>query len=1320
MAPSSRLSGLFLIVIFGAVGYLIVTRTATTPSESRTSSPRSTTERSDVTAGVTPAVDEASAPSITDDSAPLPAWRWGVVHNQDGNPVADAEVFLWVDSGRYRLTRIAATTRTDSRGRYTLRGRAGPDDLYAAVQIRRPDYEIASPAKVNVRRGNWGRWFEPGTDFDDDRQPITDTVEPGTTPPPTDARLESEVRPVVLVDGVRFFGTVDAPAPELQGATILPGGWPVNADGSFVAWYADAETEVGAVTPRGGWASSVGPGAIELTPRRDPKTITVVDDAGPVAGVIVRTTPHSAKWLSVDVLTDSDGRVTLVDIEESSVRVVSPSHASEVVDDEQRAAGVAHLAAAGWLTLQLVPVTPIPRFTGRGRGFVFERRAHAYRSHPIEAIESSERIEWPGYLPSHLSWTPGPIAHRLGLITLDAGAAITIDVVDPEGVAVVGARVAHQRKRATTDARGRARLAPFPRLGVVTLSVSADGWAAARRDVEVNAANEHITIQLDPQATLSMTVASSSGNPIVAEVSSWSHTIEFETESDGRVSSQVVPAHAEIQLYVASAEDQSRFLVVRPLHPGEHRDLGVVTLDAAARVAVLVRDDNGRPVENAAVHAESSTMNSYATTDTKGECVVTGLSTGRYRITAYESDDDGAACALPQIVELTLDEVPQLEFQLPATRSHTLTVVSQTGDPVEGADVNFSWRGGIPYLWGTTDENGLVEVDGLFEGVWVIDVDSGTHRSFEQTVSTLKDLPTVITLVRAPTLVVTFEADEELDGHDLQLYVGEHELRSEVIELDQVRFEGLTPGAAEVSFRCRDAQSPTYPITLPDNGDDVYLAIDLQRALTRGVLEVIVVNHDGRTVHRARVVANEQSSGSNADGVIAVEYIEEPGWITIVIDGVARIRIDDPVAKAIDGRLTVTAGPAGRLRVRLVDGGTGHEQPWADSTRIELSPPHASTDPRVLGGEGLVAEHSLATGNWSLATWWLDEEVDRREILIKPGIVTEVVVSLPPAFPVEGRITSQDRIHALLWQRVGALANDVSMTVAEDGTYAGRLRVAGEYLVTSMGSRGLKTRTVSVDGAARLDFDFGGRRTGRVVVHRARLGSDLRCLFLTNTVIAGAEVANDGTFSVNSLPAGSYEWILSSRRSSWIHREVIVIPTDDDPIYLAVAKTRPLAVHVLNPRIGQELSIGYLYEGSYFLADTAGRAPHEPSLAPKGSALVPSYARQIVVTDQTGRSAFVEREPGVESVQVELLPGGTVDLSRFHLDRTHLIEFQPVVGSISQSFTAHLGTLAPRMSGSNNFILPVGEYRLTFRYHDAVVTRTVVVVEDETTVVEPE
>jgi hypothetical protein len=199
----------------------------------------------------------------------------------------------------------------------------------------------------------------------------------------------------------------------------------------------------------------------------------------------------------------------------------------------------------------------------------------------------------------------------LGVLRVERGTAVVVDVVDRSGAPVDGARVLGSGSAGLvfnvegfTDPSGRAELAGFPEGGRLRLEVSADGYRTASRD-DLDLSVGSVRIELERGVILEGSVEGESGEPVPgAEVLALAESgaLAARTTSTSEGTFRISDAAAGSLRLIANAEGYRRGepLAVT-VEAGQTRSALVLSLAGARGLRGTVLDPSGVPRTGATV-----------------------------------------------------------------------------------------------------------------------------------------------------------------------------------------------------------------------------------------------------------------------------------------------------------------------------------------------------------------------------------------------------------------------------------------------------------------------------------------------------------------------------------------------------------------------------------------------------------------------------------------------------------------------------------------------------------------------------------------------
>ncbi|HTR53392.1 MAG TPA: carboxypeptidase regulatory-like domain-containing protein [Kofleriaceae bacterium] len=338
--------------------------------------------------------------------------------------------------------------------------------------------------------------------------------------------------------------------------------------------------------------------------------------------------------------------------------------------------------------------------TDAGGSFAFDNLVgRAYRV----VARATEGVAGPVVV--HLTEKSDPV-----VLHLRAGAKLAVTVAGPDGKPIGDASVelrGEDKQTAKTAATGIATITPIVP-GNYQLVASAPGMAPAHQQVRVNG-ETRVRIVLLPGAPVSGRVVDESNKPVAGARVVYTASGQFFGQADWRLDAITTGADGTWKFaalprgsfrFLASDSDHATGTSALIAHDGSTEKTGVeIALPAGATVHGRVVDSGKAPVPGAHVQVmlafrpaggrgfraggtRPPPRQTYS--DDKGEFVVRGLP--RDQLVATAQHEKGAASAVE--IDATSGDAKDVTLVLDLTGAIAGTVVDQTGQPVEGAQVN--------------------------------------------------------------------------------------------------------------------------------------------------------------------------------------------------------------------------------------------------------------------------------------------------------------------------------------------------------------------------------------------------------------------------------------------------------------------------------------------------------------------------------------------------------------------------------------------------------------------------------------------------------
>lgn len=357
-----------------------------------------------------------------------------------------------------------------------------------------------------------------------------------------------------------------------------------------------------------------------------------------------------------------------------------------------------------------------------------------------------------GLLVVALSACPGaPLAERP-----NEGAhapRLRVEVVDPDGAPVAGARVRRGDMHARTDATGHVELAATPGVlrveapGFVPFEGAADGvdlrvTLERARDlrVEVRSGAERTPLA----GALVSAFAVDRRGRVREAAGEWNQ----HSGPDGGAELRGLP-EGDVRVRV---ERGGYATVVR--HVAADEDVLVVTLEPACAIGVQVYDVRGNPAQGATVSIVGSGIWPPRTgeTDASGRATFDDVPPGVYELHARRGED---ASPPRRGVEVEVARSAYVSLRLQRGRTLRGRVTDHEGTPLAGAEVVLTETGiALVPRTESTDEFGAFAFDAVLDGSYWVRADAPGHVAAQVPVRVEPDLgPVAIALPRAARVV---------------------------------------------------------------------------------------------------------------------------------------------------------------------------------------------------------------------------------------------------------------------------------------------------------------------------------------------------------------------------------------------------------------------------------------------------------------------------------------------------------------------------------------------------------------------------------------
>lgn len=430
-------------------------------------------------------------------------------------------------------------------------------------------------------------------------------------------------------------------------------------------------------------------------------------------------------------------------------------------------------------------------------------------------------------------------------------------VTSADGVPVMGARlvasdVADFSKETVTDQDGSYVLSGLQTgRRHVSLTVNADGFARARRDVTGLGAQElEEDFELDPTGRLVGRVVDSNGEAVEGarvEVkrSDQNQSVDYtmargQTDSSGRFEVSDVESSEELWIRVKHRGYLATATEFFSMEVGAGLELPDIVLQLGGTIAGRVEGPNGEPVSGCevTVRYQGQTDNTMATnpshnTRSDGRFVLRGLEAGSVDLVAKPVDFVEATLPGINVVEGQVND--DVVIRLERGSSVGGRIVDDKGEPVPGATITAR-----DFTQGASEVTSVSHVDGRFtvnkilsEATVEIEV---THPDFSDHIAESIDVgrsDVEIVLTRLGKIYgrVKMEDGTAVGAFTLQPQPEKgtardrRRLRSKTFNFDDGRFEytGVPPGTYTIQINAPDFGTATVTGVIVEAGSEIHL-----------------------------------------------------------------------------------------------------------------------------------------------------------------------------------------------------------------------------------------------------------------------------------------------------------------------------------------------------------------------------------------------------------------------------------------------------------------------------------------------------------------
>lgn len=519
-------------------------------------------------------------------------------------------------------------------------------------------------------------------------------------------------------------------------------------------------------------------------------------------------------------------------------------------------------------------------------------------------------------------------------IVLSAGPTIVLQLVEPDGSPVAGARAATlPNHSAVSDSDGVVRLrGRTTGLDAVNVTAPLHASVTVMIDTDDPRAVVHRTVTLEPGAWVGGTVLDPDGHPapnatvwIDTEAGTWRDLVVTDDSGAWQIGDIGPGKHA----VYATAWGRADAPDVAFEHSGVRARAGLVLrLGRATLIEGDVIDAAGAPVAQASVNiAGAGSYDRFATADAFGRFAV-GEPPGR----AYEIYANTPTGVSRVVTIAPGDAGPHRLTMMPSSIAGT--VVDTAGVPVDGAAI--SARGERDHYRAQTDAHGRFDLGGVIPGLYEITVEHGahTHDPLPSLITTAGDRGVALVVPRLAAItgrVVAGGAPVPAFGVAISSATeAAEDARPLVVRNPDGRF----------MVRGLDAGRDRVTIVAPGFASRTIEAVELAAGATTDLGDLAL----GRGRAISGRVADE--SGVPVAGAAVTVYVTRP-----------RMPSDDGWRDMLVGARTVRTGRGGHYHLEGLPPGT-------TALRIEASHAsgRASSDRALAPGESVVDLQVVPTG----------------------------------------------------------------------------------------------------------------------------------------------------------------------------------------------------------------------------------------------------------------------------------------------------------------------------------------------------------------------
>lgn len=794
----------------------------------------------------------------------------------------------------------------------------------------------------------------------------------------------------------------------------------------------------------------------------------------------------------------------------------------------------------------------------------------------LEARSSSGVIFVEGFLPIPVSWPRGTGEHDLGLLELNPGIELTVQVTSPQGSPIPNAKIRlmdlHYRKSyvLTTDGEGTASQPGLPS-GEIVLAVLAQGYRDSIRGLHPRESKSFLAVEMIPEALIEGRVVDERGEPVsdthVGSPRQWvfsgpTHDNSFSIE---------VPPNEKIVLEFEHHDYLKTAVTVLTPAPGTTLTIGDVVLERGVRVSGVVTTQSYAPIQDAIIEVLGDTR----FTGEEGDFELAPLRPGKVKILCdaegFQSHEE----------EILIADVPNHEIQVvlePATRQMGQVLLSD-GSPASETKVSWEFlqRPG-PNRNGTseTDDEGVFWIPSPRDEPIRLHLDHlGISR--EVRLQTPRELDTPITLPQGGELRI--DGSERMSDADLDFRLKTHgnsfyrDLECDSNGVAWVKSVG--PGTHEVRLTTDFMSGFVTQSVEIRAGETSTVTLDTSE---RPPLRISITDRQGVPIAGARVVFEQNQALSDLEGQVELDATSDSGCLLIDAPLFANRRLElaprHDATATLPGQIHVMLAPESRVSLTLE--GWETDDLWIDLILQEVAGLCGSTRTTFAALQrsrsGLWEATGLPAGEYELLVIDGDAFDPKNP---ESGMLTRKVLNLAEGEHLHETVTVPEpmklRIHVTVGGRVVEdlrLQIDGGETRAESpGHFSATLfeRRTHDFVVTGDGLSHVERRMVTSSGS--IDIDVPQRKLSITCLDPSGDSVGPATLYLGRKQGAEDEIelSSHGRGVATIESPGWYRWQLDPAPNGSIGHGKVKISEQTDSLVIQLRKAGRLLLEGVAP-----------------------------------------------------------------------------------------------------------------------------------------------------------